>query len=205
MQETDTNVNGKEAELQERIAAKREQLSGLYSHLGKKYYESHRHDMEQEFQADVENISAGENELARLENRLKKLREGLICPSCGSELDKDDRFCPSCGRKIFRNSSEDASTACPRCGSPVSAGQRFCVKCGYSLAEEPDEDIVKAAFEPQQNSVENFTDDFAGGKPDTSDNKEESAGSAASVCPNCGEPVEADMNFCIACGFRLRS
>lgn len=191
MQETNinVNVNTKEADLQNQISAKREQLSGLYAHLGKKYYSYHRHDAEQEFQTDVETINAGENELARLENQLKKLQEGLICPGCGAELNRDDRFCPACGRKVSQNISVDNSSICPRCGNAVSAGQRFCVKCGYSLFEDLEENIVKAAFESQQNIA---------------DNAAETAGSTApAVCPSCGEPVDEDMNFCIACGYRL--
>ena len=185
----DRIIMEREAELQAQLSAKKAQLSGLYSHLGKKYYEYHRSDPEPAFRSDTEAVSDAENELALLEERIKKLQEGLICSNCGAELNSDDRFCPSCGAKISQDSASPDKMACPRCGNEILDGQKFCVKCGYSLFEALKENIVNAASESLPNPVEPV----------------EKIPAAPAVCPNCGEPVEADMNFCISCGYRLNS
>ena len=185
----DRIITEREAELQAQLSAKKAQLSGLYSHLGKKYYEYHRSNPEPAFRSDMEAVRDAENEIALLEERLKKLQEGLICSSCGAELNSDDRFCPSCGAKISRDSTIQDKTTCPRCGNEILDGQKFCVKCGYSLFQDLEESIVNTASESLPNPAEPV----------------EEIPAASAVCPNCGEPVEADMNFCISCGYRLNS
>lgn len=177
METTDLSI--KETALQEQISEKRTQLSGLYLSLGQKYYEFHRNDAEPAMQSAVEAADAAETELRQLESQLKKLKDGLICSSCGAELSEGDRFCPGCGNRILRNHSEEDNASCPRCGTAAAAGQRFCVKCGCPLSEEPEESTENTSFEPKV-----------------------PAGPA--VCPSCGEPVDDDMAFCISCGYRLK-
>ncbi len=104
METTDLSI--KETALQEQISEKRTQLSGLYLSLGQKYYEFHRNDAEPAMQSAVEAADAAETELRQLESQLKKLKDGLICSSCGAELSEGDRFCPGCGNRILRNHSE---------------------------------------------------------------------------------------------------
>ena len=65
-------------------------------------------------QSAVEAADAAETELRQLESQLKKLKDGLICSSCGAELSEEDRFCPSCGE-------------------PVDDDMAFCISCGYRL------------------------------------------------------------------------
>lgn len=50
-----------------------------------------------------------------------------VCPSCGTELEPDDRFCGSCGATRSR------TVTCGKCGRPASESDKFCRKCGSRL------------------------------------------------------------------------
>lgn len=60
------------------------------------------------------------------------LREGSVCPFCGSPIDGIRPYCPSCGRRL---SAPGSGPACARCGSPVEPGRgaRFCPTCGAAI------------------------------------------------------------------------
>ncbi len=170
-----------EQKLLQQIEEQENQLPGLYTLLGKRYYELFHDSMQIELREEVEAVSRQLQDIQQLKKQLQKVQAGRLCPSCGTETADDDRFCPVCGTRLRTDEAgESSENYCPRCGNSVSGNQRFCVKCGYELMKNRD-DVF-------------FADHIA---PEEEEHNEE-------ACPNCGASIEADMKFCIVCGQKLR-
>lgn len=56
-----------------------------------------------------------------------KNSDKTICPTCGTENDKDSAFCKKCGAPL--------SKKCPNCGADLDPDALFCDKCGTKLDE----------------------------------------------------------------------
>jgi len=56
------------------------------------------------------------------------LEENTFCPDCGAEADEDDKFCSKCGTEL-----PEMIFTCPDCGAEVDADAKFCPKCGVGL------------------------------------------------------------------------
>ncbi len=139
-----------------------------------------------------------------------------VCHSCGAPLEPGAAFCVVCGatvsptvpaapapmpvappvpstgpaaqsfttQLVSNGPAAPASASCPKCGAPVEPDAAFCVVCGTSLgtpAPQPQPAPPSGPLTPVSPT--------AGGIP--------------TVCPNCGTPVEADADFCVACGKRI--
>ena len=56
-----------------------------------------------------------------------QVENAVICPICGSPVEKDSKFCSNCGAKF------EVGLKCPKCGSPFEKGDEFCTNCGNKL------------------------------------------------------------------------
>ncbi len=70
---------------------------------------------------------------------------------------------------------------CKHCGSEILDVSLFCNYCGKPVNEPEKQEEEKTEAEPEEEPE----------KPKT--------------CPNCGEPVEDDYDFCVNCGIRLNN
>lgn len=80
------------------------ELSELYLSLGKLVYAAHA-DPESDTQAVsglLEQVDAKKAEIEALGEKLKDLRNSIICPNaqCAARCGKDDKFCRRCGTKL---------------------------------------------------------------------------------------------------------
>ena len=79
------------------IHAKEDQLQKMYAEIGKKYFEAHKDDTDDEQMVQVkEALIAIEN----MKKELLELKGAKVCPRCGEEVKATDIYCKSCGAKI---------------------------------------------------------------------------------------------------------
>ena len=61
------------------------------------------------------------------------------CPSCGAQVEGDQKFCATCGEGLGAVDPTGA-TACPSCGAEVDLNEgAFCSRCGAAVAGAPNE------------------------------------------------------------------
>ena len=57
--------------------------------------------------------------------QVQGVRQGIMCPRCGSLCALGQRFCGACGGGL--------ASGCPRCGATVDPASIFCTSCGARL------------------------------------------------------------------------
>jgi len=57
---------------------------------------------------------------------------GMVCASCGTQLQQHHKFCPSCGAAVPAPSATTATESkfCTSCGAKIPADVTFCASCG---------------------------------------------------------------------------
>lgn len=128
---------------EEKINQLQAEIEQRYATIGKKYYELHQADAEEEIREDVEKLNELNLEITYQQEQLEEYRNKHICKNCGAEISETDRFCNSCGIRIIREGEveQDDTHTCPKCGEPVQEGQKFCCKCGWALTKVITEDL----------------------------------------------------------------
>lgn len=106
------------------------------------------------------------------------------CPVCGSKIEEDQMFCTNCGNRIEKTVKKQ----CQHCGAYVEEDQIFCGNCG-SQVDNTDN---------MQNDEYSMEEDYkAKSRIDIEIPKQK-------VCPNCGEQISEDQNFCMNCGCAIK-
>lgn len=111
--------------------------------------------------AEDETFAAGMVTLNELKEKIEQNRAALLalrnvalCPACGIEISRDNKFCPGCGAPVVlpqvvaepeeTAAQEDtvevaaemeADKVCSACGAPVEANAVFCGECGAKVNE----------------------------------------------------------------------
>lgn len=73
---------------------------------------------------NIANIIFDEKDLERLSQNHNIGDKKIVCPNCGTELDKGVKFCFNCGTKVSEKKK------CPVCGFENPAEAKFCSSCG---------------------------------------------------------------------------
>ncbi len=72
------------------------ELIKLYEKLGRKYYEAHKNDDDD----DIKEITATILRIQELADQVLEKKGGKACPKCGTLVKSGSAFCPSCGEKM---------------------------------------------------------------------------------------------------------
>ena len=75
---------------------KENELSKLYEKLGKKYYEAHK----DEDDDDIKEITAAVLRIKEISEDIMQKKGGKACPKCGALVKDGSKFCSACGEKI---------------------------------------------------------------------------------------------------------
>ena len=75
---------------------KESELSKLYEKLGKKYYEEHKDEDDE----NIKEITAVVLRIKEISDEIMQKKGGMACPKCGALVKEGSRFCSECGEKI---------------------------------------------------------------------------------------------------------
>ncbi len=75
---------------------KESELSKLYEKLGKKHYEAHKDEDDEE----IKEITAVILRIKEISEEIMQKKGGMACPKCGAMVKDGSRFCSACGEKI---------------------------------------------------------------------------------------------------------
>ncbi|MFW6040263.1 MAG: zinc ribbon domain-containing protein [Thermoplasmatota archaeon] len=64
----------------------------------------------------------------RVEKKGEHPKKQIVCPECGYEVGRDDKFCRNCGVELA------SSMKCPSCGSEVNKEDNYCPRCGTEIS-----------------------------------------------------------------------
>ena len=122
------------------IAEERRKIEGLYSQLGKSYYEQSLSGA-----ADFAALNDLCREITDANQRIAEYNEQILqikgvrqCPFCGAEVSSGAAFCSACGKNVSgqaeaQQASDQKAKFCPGCGSELAEGSVFCSNCGQKV------------------------------------------------------------------------
>ena len=199
------------------IAEKKKRIETLFSEIGRDYYDRHIDDRESTDKARVDEIKALYEQIGKIEEQSKEIKESIFCPNCGAMLPAGTQICTGCGYNFAA-----ANKVCPSCGALVREDSQFCGSCGAELPQESahvssEEDGSFAPAEADKirkcPSCGNIIDEFGlfcsscGAKLEQEPPTAEGADLppvTEIICPTCGTSCDQDSLFCIECGTRLK-
>lgn len=135
------------AKLQTQISVEKNKLKGLYTDLGKAYYENPE---DENVAAYRDSIDAIKEVIASYEKELSALKGLKTCVGCGAPMAKEVLFCSKCGTKneipeepVEEVAEEEAvevveepeKKVCPVCEAEVTEDMAFCEVCGTKLED----------------------------------------------------------------------
>ena len=135
------------AKLQTQISVERNKLKGLYTDLGKAYYENPE---DENIVAYRDSITAIMEVIASYEKELADMKGLKTCVGCGAPMAKEVLFCSKCGTKneipeepkeeateevVEEAPVEETKKTCPVCEAEVSEDMAFCEVCGTKLED----------------------------------------------------------------------
>ncbi|BCJ96778.1 hypothetical protein acsn021_43470 [Anaerocolumna cellulosilytica] len=91
--------------LNSKISSCEETIKTTYEQIGKKYYDSHKTEPAEEYQALFTKIADTYASIAHYRDEIQSIKGVDICGSCGAKMPVNSSFCPSCGIKREENAS----------------------------------------------------------------------------------------------------
>ncbi len=129
------------AKVRAQIAAEENKLKGLYTDLGKAYYENPE---DEGIAAYRDSIDAEKAVILSYQREEASMRGLKTCPVCGAVMAKDVVYCSKCGAKYEpveepeeeKQAKEEAAVKhCPVCDAVVTDDMAFCEVCGTRLSD----------------------------------------------------------------------
>jgi len=120
------------------ISADTQKLREIYEQIGK-------YIAEQDLLTENETVSGWKEDVTKIQSRIDNNQQKVnevknvnICPNCGGEVSRSNKFCDQCGMEMKREVLEksDSINICKNCGEPLSDGAVFCASCGSKQEQE---------------------------------------------------------------------
>ena len=138
------------------INEEQRKIEGLYSLIGKKYFELHPDSTEEGIGEMVSSIKASLAQLDTYRENLQILKGVRVCPHCGAEIALNAMFCSSCGNKLEPIVVQNQSV-CSNCGAQLAPGAKFCGNCSHPVGV-PNQPQINVAENAEFNRVANETE-----------------------------------------------
>ena len=88
------------AKINSSISDEENKIKTAYSEIGKKYFENHSEDSEEDYEAQIAVIKEAMEKIKAYEHQIVEIKRVVKCPNCGAENSKTDAFCATCGTAL---------------------------------------------------------------------------------------------------------
>ena len=132
-----------------RISTQEEIIEHAYLEIGKRYYEIHKENPDENFEEFCTLIKEALVQINVLKEEIKKVKGIQVCNACGEEVSQVDAFCQKCGNKMSMPVADVEITqevilvaipeervdgkVCQTCGKAQEIGVSFCCDCGTKI------------------------------------------------------------------------
>lgn len=99
--EKTTNLS-EELKVKGKISDEKEKIEKLYAEIGKFVYDELKEGRDasrEEVNNKCEEIRKSEDEIGKLNDKLRALKGLKLCPNCQTEMDIKAEYCPKCGKE----------------------------------------------------------------------------------------------------------
>jgi len=130
------------ARLNSLISDEQKQIQGLYTQLGKLYYESSQSgkDNHEALSKLCHAIASAYDRIDKYNEEIHQIKGIRKCSNCGAEVPVSSVFCGACGTKVEEKPEDsepqpqpEPKRFCTNCGTELSDGLLFCTTCGQKV------------------------------------------------------------------------
>ncbi|MDR0919695.1 MAG: zinc ribbon domain-containing protein [Oscillospiraceae bacterium] len=120
------------ARLNALISDDTKQIQGIYTQIGKLFYETNVHDESTPIGKLCINIDMCNKRIEEHKKAILDIKGSKKCPNCGASINSTSAFCAKCGTKVevATVQSTTAKKFCTACGGAVPENSSFCTSCG---------------------------------------------------------------------------
>jgi ribosomal protein L40E len=127
--------------LNSQISDEQRKIGGLYSQLGKLYFEKYGIEAESPFGEICAAIVASSAQIEKLQMDIQFVKGVKRCQSCGADIPLASGFCGKCGSKVETPVTQPDVVAadiqhCVHCGAEIENEALFCGSCGKKQVAE---------------------------------------------------------------------
>jgi hypothetical protein len=122
------------------IGSEEDKIEKVFKEIGKTVYESFARgeNVDEMFTDKCKEISAYEENIKEMRNKVLELKNTKVCPNCREELDIEVAYCSKCGTKqeipqLTVKEEVPVEKLCPNCKTPCEANSTFCTNCGTKM------------------------------------------------------------------------
>jgi len=123
--------------LNTQIADEEKLIFSFYMQIGKKYYDLHGTEADEEFKLLCDSITETQERITELKIAVQEIKGFRRCSSCGGDVPIVSAFCGTCGHDTRNDPAiveeEDIPKKCPNCGKVIAENMSFCTECGQKI------------------------------------------------------------------------
>ena len=160
--------------LNAQISTIQREITGLFTSIGERYYETHKDSPEECFSGMIKEVDDRIRKINSIQQEIESTKEAMAAVSFVTP--------------------QQAVRYCVKCGTPLDIGNVFCVKCG---AKQP---AINEGATGVSETVTEVTETVAEVNETVS---EVSSADEKRICPECGALLKDDAAFCTKCGAKI--
>ena len=166
--------------LNAQISSIQREITGLYTSIGERYYETHKDSPEECFSGMIKEVNDRVARINSIQREIESTKEAMA--------------------SVSFTAAQPSVRYCVKCGTPLELGSVFCVKCGAKQPGADGDSVEVPVAEPvmqespvAETNIEAFNETA----------NDVSAVEAEIKCPVCGVSLKAGSAFCTTCGSKL--
>jgi DNA-directed RNA polymerase subunit RPC12/RpoP len=125
------------------INSEEDKIKDLFCEIGKSLYAKFSENQIQggDYAEQFAAIAQHEANIKNLREKIYEIKNIVVCPSCGSEVERTNTFCNKCGAKIQvvqteappKAANQETEKKCPNCSEKIDDNTVFCSNCGTKV------------------------------------------------------------------------